>query len=95
MTTPEQIATWQRARDDTRAHLATDKNAQACRRRREQLRAASLCIFCGHEPNVAPSPLCRVCRERQSAQWHALLVFIVYRLWQDAPAKTVIELSAR
>jgi hypothetical protein len=69
MTTAEQIATWQRARDEQRAH--PNPNAQACRRRREQLRNAGLCIFCGHAEAAAPSPLCRDCRERQAAQTRA------------------------
>jgi hypothetical protein len=67
MTPAEQIATWQRARDEQRARTTDNPNAQACRRRRDTLRAASLCIFCGHNPADSPSPLCRECRERQSA----------------------------
>jgi hypothetical protein len=69
MTQADQIATWQRARDEQRARPT--RNAQACRRRRESLRADGLCIFCGDTPAAAPSPLCRDCRARQSEQARA------------------------
>lgn len=55
-----------------RAHAARVKpqptpNARACERRRNDLRARGLCIFCGHNP--APVALCGECRRRQSDRW--------------------------
>jgi hypothetical protein len=48
-----------------RARAAPTRNALALRRRREQLKAAALCVFCGHRPG-APA-LCEVCRAEQAA----------------------------
>jgi hypothetical protein len=55
---------WQRAHDAARQPSQT-RNAQACRRRREQLRASGLCIFCGRNPATS---LCRPCRNEQNAK---------------------------
>jgi hypothetical protein len=56
---------WQRAHDAARQRPEPTRNARACRRRREQLRAAGLCVFCGR--NRAAS-LCAECKARQSEQ---------------------------
>jgi hypothetical protein len=57
--------TWERVYTATMREPSQTRNALACRRRREQLRASGLCIFCGHKP--APS-LCDDCRGTQSEQ---------------------------
>jgi hypothetical protein len=59
------VGQWERARREARHGLPATRNAEACRRRREKLAAAGLCIFCGGGPGA---PLCCSCRETQSEQ---------------------------
>jgi hypothetical protein len=63
-------ATWERVYQLERAARAPSqtRNAQACRRRREKLRAEGLCIFCGHQRATA---LCEECQRTQGVQRRA------------------------
>ena len=63
-------ATWESAYNEARASRAPSqtRNAVACRRRRERLRAAGLCIFCGQRPAIA---LCPECQRIQGEQRRA------------------------
>lgn len=69
------IAFRERAWAESRARRSDSPNARNCRARREKLRAAHLCIFCGRRPAVKGS-LCQPChadnstrgRERYDAQ---------------------------
>lgn len=66
-TTPAQPgAFWARAWTQHHARPAHERNRTACRERRDRLRAAGLCVFCGHNPARSPSPLCAGCRTRQA-----------------------------
>lgn len=56
---------WERARAAAKRAPSQTPNAKACRRRREQLRAAGLCVFCGHNPAAS---LCADCRRTQGEQ---------------------------
>ena len=60
-------AAWEIVYQQSRAARAPSqtRNAQACRRRHNALRAEGLCIFCGQRPGA---PLCQECRQRQSEQ---------------------------
>jgi hypothetical protein len=57
-------AAWQRVYN-TRQRPEQTPNARACERRRNALRAAGLCIFCGQHPATS---LCRECQGRQGEQ---------------------------
>ncbi|MBA3804107.1 MAG: hypothetical protein H0X14_00100 [Acidobacteria bacterium] len=58
---------WERAYQEGRTARASSptRNASACNKRREQLRAEGLCIFCGQSPATS---LCDDCKRRQREQ---------------------------
>lgn len=56
---------WQRASETAKRQPSQTRNALACKRRREQLRAARLCIFCGRNPAAS---LCARCQRTQGEQ---------------------------
>lgn len=58
------VSMWQRAHAVALKPSQT-RNAIACRRRREALRSAGLCIFCGRNPAAS---LCVECQRAQSEQ---------------------------
>lgn len=53
------------AYDASRRQPSQTPNAQACRRRRDKLRAEGLCIFCGGE---SAASLCARCQRKQGEQ---------------------------
>jgi hypothetical protein len=63
-------AHWERVYQQERARVTPSqtRNAIACRKRRESLRAQGLCIFCGHHPATA---LCEECQRTQGEQRRA------------------------
>ncbi len=59
------VQTWERVYTAARREPSQTRNALACRRRREQLRASGLCVFCGHKPAAS---LCADCQGTQGEQ---------------------------